>query len=156
MEYKNLKQWDCIFKCTQIILYNFVPLCKYKCLKGSVVVSMVDSYLDYFFNTHIFLIRFYFSQRCIHQCCKQTHTDWKGSERPFFSASLLSLFSVCFLFTFSQSCWDYWFLLVRPASSHSMPPMHCSAQWNSRKEETLSSFGGHSSIDVSLRIIFVS
>lgn len=108
--------------------------------------------------TYIVLIRFYFPQRCIHQCCKQAHADWKRTES---SVSSVSMSSVSFLLICSQSCWDYGFLLVRlfiylPAPIHTppspcmstlsyeggVPPKPGNAPRNSRKEETLSSLRG--------------
>lgn len=76
--------------------------------------------------TYIVLTKFYFSQRCIHQCCKQAHADRKRTDR---SVSSVSMPSVSFLLICSQSCWDYGVLLVRlfiylPAPIHTPPSPH--------------------------------
>lgn len=78
--------------------------------------------------TYVLLVWFYFPQRCIQQCCKQAHADWKRTERwasRFISPPSPSVLLLC-LFSGSQSGWDNGVLPVR-LSVYLPAPIHLTA-----------------------------
>lgn len=108
-------------KCTKILLYNLASL-RVQMPKGlsgdflQVALRFSVCLTQYTYSVPGVGFFFYVPHRCIHQCCKQAHTDWKKrtarSVISFFFLFLISPSSLFFVFFLlllslgSQSCWD--------------------------------------------------